>query len=154
MKELSKENLKPEAFTAHRLVLDYILSVGGTRNVPITPKLMRQVKAARQRYRNHLDEQKASEASQHKAEKRKRLDEEISLLKSKKLCLETAVESLEKSSADCSDKAESARSAADMKKLIILSNSHRNAAREKQNEAKLTNEKIFEKENERRKLDL
>ncbi|PIK52262.1 Asparagine--tRNA ligase, cytoplasmic [Apostichopus japonicus] len=72
-KQIEVENLQERSFISQRLVQDYIRSVGGTLNVPITKQLILSAGAARQRYVTYLDEQNKKKEKQQRILKRKTL---------------------------------------------------------------------------------
>lgn len=97
-KQIEVENLQERSFLSQRLVQDYIRSVGGTLNVPITKQLILSAGAARQRYVTYLDEQKKKKKEkQQMILKRKCVTDKINETRKKKSRVEMDVDALLKS---------------------------------------------------------
>lgn len=87
----------------HRLIYDYVSSVGGVKKVQITPRMSVSCKAAQQRYEDSLIKQREKKAEKTKCrnqeeerrEKKRRLESEIAHLE---LEIEKAANEVETSS--------------------------------------------------------
>ncbi|GBL88251.1 hypothetical protein AVEN_22110-1 [Araneus ventricosus] len=91
-KKVEVENRKNNSYIAQRVIYDHIKHVGGILKVDISKELLISASTARLKYRNYLEEQKTlREKSEHK----RKLEEEISFLKQKKMCLVKDVEETE-----------------------------------------------------------
>jgi hypothetical protein len=145
MKQTAKDNMSAESFTAKRVILDHMKSVGGCLGVVITTELRKEVKQSRQRYMAFLEANKNREQKKQESEKRKLLVNEIEELKNKRQRFLDDASVLEKSADEFSVKAESARSFADVKSFVTKSNSHRASAKVKRENVLQLESQITEK---------
>ena len=134
MKQQYKDNLHEESFTAQRVVLDHITHVGGSMNVEINKTVMKEVSQARMRYQMQLEANRRKEERDESSKKRKALEEEIATLQKKRKLLQLDLQTLEKSANEHSVEAEKAKSMSEMKKMIVLANSHRQSYTTKSSE--------------------
>ena len=119
------QNLSAEGLVARRLVKDYVISVGGIKNVTVNSQMLKAASAAHTKYFCASEDKKAASAmSQNR--KRKQVEEDLESLKKKRKSLIDDVASLEKSADDMAQKAEAARSV----KYITQSNSLRRSMHE------------------------
>ena len=63
-KEVSVQNMSAQTLVAQRAIKDYLISVGGVTNVPMSKELLLSASSARQRYHRHLDEEKEHQDSE------------------------------------------------------------------------------------------
>ena len=146
MKQGMKDNLAEDSFVFQRVVIDHIKSVGGCCNVTINSELRKEVKQSRSRYILDLETKRNDSTEQLREKKRKTCLEELEDLKAKRKRLLTDADTLEKSANELSAKAEKARSFNDVKSFITQSNSHRNTANMKMENAKRLDSTIEEKQ--------
>lgn len=147
-KNLEKENLIEESYIAQRLIADAISSYGDVLDLTINKEMRGFVSSARQRYMLNLERKQKEKMSSDASNKRKLLFDEIESLKTKKLCLERDISSLEKESESLSVKAEEKVDIS----LFIKSNSFRKAAKERSAELIDVEKKINMKAEELRKF--
>ena len=72
-KEVSVQNMSGQTLVAQRAIKDYLISIGGATNVPMSKELLLRASSARQRYHRHLDEEKKHQDS----EKRRKVNCQI-----------------------------------------------------------------------------
>ncbi|XP_014675867.1 PREDICTED: uncharacterized protein LOC106815856 [Priapulus caudatus] len=105
-KQVAADNLQEETFVARRLICEHVNRAGGVCNVQITPQLLVAAAGARQKYLMHLDEEKRKKERVEKSRGKKRLEEEIEEVKSKRRRLNDDIDSMQKSADALSEKAE------------------------------------------------
>ena len=120
------QNLSAEGLVAHRLVKDYVISVGGIMNVTVNSQMLKAASAARTKYFCALEDNKKAASAMSPNRKRKQVEEDLESLKKKRKSLIDDVASLEKSADDMAQKAEAARCV----KYITQSNSLRRGMHE------------------------
>lgn len=130
-KEVSVQNMSAQTLVAQRAIKDYLISVGGATNVPMSKELLLSASSARQRYHRHLDEEKKHQDSEKRNTKRKALLEEIDDLKVKKARMESGVATLTKSADELAEQAEGSSKPME---FITQFNAVRRSVKEKQNE--------------------
>ena len=81
-KKITTQNLSEDTLIAKRAIKDYILHIGGLKNLVITNEILNSVQLARRRYSQHLEEKKQMKTTKDQNSKRKR--EEDTLLEMKK----------------------------------------------------------------------
>ncbi|XP_052221862.1 uncharacterized protein LOC127838275 isoform X1 [Dreissena polymorpha] len=108
-KELVVENLAKETLIGQRIICDYVKTVGGVLNVPITKDLLKSVQSSNAKYNAHLSVEKEKKLSEEKKLKRKLETEELNKLKDKKAKLENDVVMLEEKTEKLMEKAEATR---------------------------------------------
>lgn len=126
-KEIEVENLKAESLVAQRLICDYVLSVGGVLNVPISKELLQSTSHSRQRYEHYLNEQRELKKTDVEKRKRKMLEDSIDDLKQNTKQAKLDIESLNKTADEFCVKAEKERNLSHVAK----SNSLRETAKQK-----------------------
>ena len=89
------ENMKEESLTASRFMYDTVKnSAVHFSEIRLTPRLKRNVRAARIRYQLHLEDQRKLTAESEKARKRKAVQEKIRLVESKRKLLKESIASM------------------------------------------------------------
>ena len=84
--KLMVENMKEESLTASRFVCDTVKSSAvHFSEIQLTPRLKRNVRAARMRYQLHLEDQRKLTAESEKARKRKVVQDKIRSVEYKKV---------------------------------------------------------------------
>ena len=106
-KEILVENLQEEPFQGHRIIYNQIQPENiKFQDFKLTNELVNSCKAAHQRYTIALEENKLSVIKNKKKVKRKLIEDEINDVKTRKLDLETCVETLKKDADKLSFEAE------------------------------------------------
>ena len=77
------ENLKEKSVIAQHIICDYVNSVGGILNVPLTGDLLTEVNNARQKYERYLESEREKKKVRRLYLKKQKLYE-IAEIKSKK----------------------------------------------------------------------
>lgn len=97
------ENLEEDSLIAQRSVYDYIESIGGhVKNVNISKDMIRDFRSASSKRQRALDEKRESEDSEKK--RRREIDEEIRVLKSRKVEVEESLDSTKFELSQCMKK--------------------------------------------------
>ena len=90
--KLMVENMKEESLTAIRFVYDTVKSSAvHFSEIRLTPRLKRNVRAARMTYQLHLEDQKKLTAESEKARKRKAVQDKIRSVESKRKLLKESI---------------------------------------------------------------
>ena len=90
--KLMVENMKEESLTASRFVYDTVKSSAvHFSEIRLTPRLKRNVRAARMTYQLHLEDQKKLTAESEKARKRKAVQDKIRSVESKRKLLKESI---------------------------------------------------------------
>ncbi|KAJ8017605.1 hypothetical protein HOLleu_44872 [Holothuria leucospilota] len=126
-KELTVENQKENSLNARRLISDHLKNVGGVCKVNISKELLSYARNARQRYRQHLEEEAAKKQETKRGEKRKELQREVEQYKKRKAQMESDIKELQR---EADEKAEAAEHTCDLT-LVTKSNALRRHAKEK-----------------------
>ncbi|KAJ8031243.1 hypothetical protein HOLleu_27914 [Holothuria leucospilota] len=126
-KELTVENQKENSLNARRLISDHLKNVGGVCKVNISKELLSYARNARQRYRQHLEEEAAKKQETKRGEKRKELQREVEQYKKRKAQMESDIKELQR---EADEKAEAAEHTCDLT-LVTNSNALRRHAKEK-----------------------
>ena len=92
---LMVENMKEESLTASHFVYDTVKNSAVDFNeIRLTPRLKRNVRAARIRYQLHLEDQRKLTAESEKARKRKAIQDKIRSVESKRKLLKESIASM------------------------------------------------------------
>ena len=92
---LRVENMKEESLTASRFVYDTVKnSAVHFSEIRLSPRLKRNVRAARIRYQLHLEDQRKLTAESEKARKRKAVQDKIRSVESKRKLLKESIASM------------------------------------------------------------
>lgn len=137
-KKVEVENLKHESIIAHRLICDHVNKVGGIQNVDLSKELLQSCKASRHKYEIYLQQKREAEKTEAELGKRKKVHDEVTVLKKKKLKLEEEVKDLMNASEKLSDKAEETGKVS----FVTQANSLRRTAKDKKMEIEKIDEKI------------
>ena len=98
---LMVENIKEESLTASRFVYDTVKnSAVHFSEIRLSPRLKRNVRAARIRYQLHLEDQRKLTAESEKARKRKAVQDKIRSVESKRKLLKESIASIMSQEAD------------------------------------------------------
>ena len=98
---LRVKNLKEESLTASRFVYDTVKnSAVHFSEIRLSPRLKRNVRAARIRYQLHLEDQRKLTAESEKARKRKAVQDKIRSVESKRKLLKESIASIMSQEAD------------------------------------------------------
>lgn len=119
-KKVEVENLKEESIIAQRMICDYVSSVGGVLNVPISKELLNSCAHARQRYMQDLEKQKEQNTSAVQKRKRERIETDIEELKRKSKQAKIDADALFKSADEYGIRAEKELSYSHMSKSNCL----------------------------------
>lgn len=146
------ENLSTVSLISQRIVHDHLTSNNlSSEEYEVCGKLRKSVRAARGKYNEYLVNQRKEKAESAKISKRKSIQEEIDVIRSKKKMLEKTVVLLSKDADKCSKDAEEKTAVLEMKTLITKSNSLRKTVSEKEKEimeySELLQKLMKEKEN-------
>ena len=129
--KLLVENMKAECLIAQRCIKDFMLVNNySAHTVPITKKLMDNIKSSRQRYKAYLEEQRQSKKKTEQPKKMLNLDEEL-------LSLNIDMKSLNDAIIEYQNETDKFAIEAEKKKnfeLLTMSNSLKRAAKDKQSE--------------------
>lgn len=126
-KKIEVENLSHRGLVAQRIVCDYVQSVGGVLNVPITNKLLVCAASARQKYEAYLQSEKEKSMNAEQNRKRKSVVEQIEEIKKRKVLTENDIEHLEKNAEMLYEKAETSGNL----RFVSEANCNRRRAKEK-----------------------
>ncbi|XP_052808541.1 uncharacterized protein LOC128237234 [Mya arenaria] len=140
-KEVEVENLKEYSLVSQRLVCDYVNSVGGILNVPITKELMTSASQSRNRYEVYLAKERDKKKTDTQKRKREELSQEIEELKRQCKQAKLDIDSLTKSADSYSMKAEKESNLS----FIAHSNSLRQKAKDKMSFSDKISKKLDEK---------
>lgn len=136
-KSLLVENLSTLSLISQRIVHDHLASNNlSSENFEICGKLRKSVRSARSKYEQYLADQRKEKVESEKILKRKSIQEEIEVVRSKKKLLEKTVFALSKDADKYAKDAEEKTAVDEMKTLINKSNSLRKTISEKENELK------------------
>ncbi|KAJ8043443.1 hypothetical protein HOLleu_10524 [Holothuria leucospilota] len=106
-KDMLVENMQEKTLVALRTVYDSIAATGQDfTEVPFTPRMKRNIKAARMRYKKYLDDQRKAKGENEKAKKRKAVQDELHDRQKKKKLIESAIDIMKKEADDLAQKAE------------------------------------------------
>ena len=123
--------MKAECLIAQRCIKDFMLANNySAHTVPITKKLMDNIKSSRQRYKAYLEEQRQSKKKTEQSKKMLDLDEEL-------LSLNIDMKSLKDAIIEYQNETDKFAIEAEKKKkieLLTMSNSLKRAAKDKQSE--------------------
>jgi len=137
-KEVEVENLKHQSLIAQRIICDYVSSVGGILNVPVTEPMLKEARSARQKYETYLENERKKKKSQESLNTRKRQLNEIEEYRSKKQKLESSISELVMLSEKLYEKAESTGKI----DFVSQANAMRRVMKEKQQQVIELEEKI------------
>ena len=129
-KEVEVENMKEKTLVAQRIICDHINNVGGLQHVPLTKELLLSCKMSRQRYTQHLEDERTKRKSASEIEKRKTTMDALEELKKKKRRLENDVDHLQKSADQLYDKAEDSGKI----RFVTQANAMKRTAKDKKSE--------------------
>jgi len=87
------ENLRDESLIAQRVICDHLHNVGGLQKVELDKKLLLSASAARRKYQDYLDEQKRNKQLASVSDRKRKIEEELSDLKSRQKRLKTDIDS-------------------------------------------------------------
>ena len=121
--KLMVENKKSETYVAQRLVIDAINRAGGVDKLEITNEMILDVKNARQKYEQHLADNKKVPQCQENTRKRKALDD----FNEEKKRLRVDIDSLQTSAEQAAEKAEQFGK----REFFVLFNTYRKAIKDK-----------------------
>ncbi|KAJ8048636.1 hypothetical protein HOLleu_01027 [Holothuria leucospilota] len=132
-KDMLVENMQEKTLVALRTVYDSIATTGQDfTEVPFTPRMKRNIKAARMRYNQYLDDQRKAKGENEKAKKRKAVQDELHDRQKKKKLIESAIDIMKKEADDLAQKAERRHDFS----LLTKSNAFRRKVTEKAQESK------------------
>ncbi|KAJ8043765.1 hypothetical protein HOLleu_11016 [Holothuria leucospilota] len=132
-KDMLVENMQEKTLVALRTVYDSIAATGQDfTEVPFTPRMKRNIKAARMRYNQYLDDQRKAKGENEKAKKRKAVQDELHDRQKKKKLIESAIDIMKKEADDLAQKAERRHDFS----LLTKSNAFRRKVTEKAQESK------------------
>ena len=103
------ENLRDESLIAQRVICDHLHNVGGLQKVELDKKLLLSASAARRKYQDYLDEQKRNKQLASVSDRKRKIEEELSDLKSHQKRLKTDIDSMQKTVDEFSLRAERER---------------------------------------------
>lgn len=151
-KSLLVENLSTSSLISQRIVHDHLTSNNlSSEDFEICGKLRKSVRSARSKYDQYLADKRKEKVETAKSLKRKSIQEDIDVVRSKKKVLEKTVLSLSKDADKYAKDAEEKTDVEEMKTLITKSNSLRKTIIEKENELKeysgLLSKLVKDKEN-------
>ena len=133
------ENLQEKTVVALRTVYDGISATSQNFiELLFTPRLKRNVKAARMRYSQHLEDQKKAKAGREKDRKRKALQGELNEVQKNKKVIESTIDAMTKDADDLAQRAERRHNFA----LLSESNTFRKKVSEKTEESKKLQNKM------------
>ena len=125
-------NIERKSLKARRMVYDHMAaSKVSVASFVIKKELVQSCKASHSRYIVHMEEIKKKEAAQAGTNKRKLLQEELAIVKRRRLELEAVVTSLQKDIESYSIQASEKEDLVEMKALITKANSFREAVKTK-----------------------
>lgn len=123
------------------MICDYVHFCGGVINVPITKELLSSAASGRQRYMEYLDEEKKTKDETSKNQRKRKMQEDVEQLKTKRKNIENDIKELIKSADELSVLAETSRNI----KFCVKSNSLRKSAKDKENELAIISDEIDKK---------
>jgi hypothetical protein len=141
-KQILIENMKEHSFVGQRLVHEFITTSGGLKNVVVNQQMLLSASQGRAKYHAYLREEKEKNQTQAVGQKRKRLHDEMAVLKKRKVQLRDDITLLQKSACKMSDQAEQKRKF----DLLIQANTIRHRAEEKEVELEKVQKEIGELE--------
>ena len=145
-KEVSVENMVEESLISWRLICQYVRDNGtSAADVTISKEMLNSASKAWHRYSEALEKKKIDQAKEKENSKRKRQNEEIQDLKSKRRRVELDIETLTRTADELNEKAEIA-SSKEAHDLIVKSNAMRRSVKEKKMEMSALSSQIEEKE--------
>lgn len=137
--EMLSVNMAEKTTVACRFVYDTIKgNADHFSELPFTPRLKRNVRAARMRYQLYLEDQRKLTADEEKSSKRKAMEDDIHAAESKRKILKESVESMRK---EADKLAVSAEETLDFT-LLAKSNAFRQKILEKEEEEKKLSEEL------------
>lgn len=142
-KEALETNMREDTLIARRRIKDHVRAAGGIDKISIFPKLIHACSLAHRRYNAHLEEKKMTG---NKNSKRKMIEEEVLVLKKRKLDLEDNIKFLNVESDKQADKAESAVAMKEQLAFFTNSNALRKSAKVKEAEVVTICHDLQEKE--------
>lgn len=143
-KQIEVDNLKEETYVSLRLIYDYVHFCGGIMKVPITKELLSSAASGRQRYYAYLAEEKKKKDETSKNQRKRKIQEDLEQLKTKRKNIEGDIKKLIKSADELSILAENSRKM----DYCVQSNSLRKSAKDKESELLIINDEIDRKTKE------
>ncbi|KAJ8403281.1 hypothetical protein AAFF_G00354980 [Aldrovandia affinis] len=138
-KELLIENMQEKSLVALRKVHDAV-ELTDLMELALTPKLKQNLKAARTRYHQYLDDRKNEKHREDKAVKRRAVQEKIKEAEKKKKIIEGSIETMSQEADELAKKAESMNDFS----LLAKSNAFRAKMSEKAKEVACVDKELVE----------
>lgn len=140
-RQIETENMSDQTTVARRIICDHVAAVGGILNVTINKQLLLSASSARQRYFQHLDDQKKEKAEREQRGVKRKLVDEVESVKKRVKQIKIDIDELFNSADKMALKAETVGNLT----MLTKSNSLRRTAKEKSGLLKSIEEELQSK---------